>query len=291
MADFANAEAGLYGEDDMFLVYKLRARWRCIEKDHVKLRRQLVSLISSNNRDNRALNDQLQKWNGVLKDSGFPEFRKDDLRGVELSGLTISGQNRSHVWLRNVYLDYSECHLLRLVNANLYGASMAGLKATQIDLSHATAHGVSFIGSYLPDCRMLGADLGYCDFTNALVSHGVFDGANCHGADFSSALCLKASFDHTPHPQTGKGIYANLTDIKWDDHTRFTEVVFNEFLKEQNPKLAKYIHNQRNAKTPKEELASSVELKPGAFGFAVDLPKLFGALKLAWKNRKNRTQP
>jgi hypothetical protein len=30
-ADCANEEAGVYGQDDIFMVYKLRARWRLIE--------------------------------------------------------------------------------------------------------------------------------------------------------------------------------------------------------------------------------------------------------------------
>jgi hypothetical protein len=290
LADYANAEAGLYGEDDMFLVYKLRAKWRLIDRDHVRLRRELATVLSSNDKDNNVLNHQRQNWNCVLKGSGFPEFQENDLRGSNLSGLTIAASGGGRLLLGNVRLDYAECHLLRLLDANLYGATLTGVKATRLDLSHATAHGVSFRCCYLPDGRFLGADLGSCDFTYALISHCLFDGANCYGADFSSALCLKASFDCYPHPQTSKRTYSNLADVVWDDNTRFQEVVFNEFLIEQNPKLAEHIRDQRNAASPKRELVSSVELKPGAFGFSIDLQKVFSALKLAWKGRKRRTQ-
>lgn len=89
LADYGNAEAGLYGDDDMFLVYKLRARWRLIEQNHLKLRQQLVNLLASNDKDNIALNKQLTGWNVLLDGSGFPVFSDNDLRGIDLSALTI----------------------------------------------------------------------------------------------------------------------------------------------------------------------------------------------------------
>ena len=289
-ADHGNAEAGFYGDDDMFLVYKLRARWRFIEKNHLELRRQLVNLIASNDKDNIALNKQLTDWNVLLDGSGFPLFSDNDLRGIDLSGLTISsGEGR--VWLRGVDLSYSECHLLRVVDANLYGAKLVGVKATQLDLTNCTAHGALFQASYIPDTQFRGSDLGYCDFSNSLLSHSIFNGANCHGANFSSALLLKASFGFFADPQTGKRIYSNLSEVVWDENTRFEEVLFNEFLSEHNSKLANYIQKQRNQKTVKEELASAVELKPGVFGLSVDLPGIFKAIKCYWKNRQEKTQP
>lgn len=290
ITDYANAESGLYGDDDMFLVYKLRARWRLVENDHVKLRRQLLELLSVNDRENAILNKQLQKWNELLKNSGFPEFKSNDLRGVDLSGLTISKLDGSRVWLRGVDFSYSECHLLRLVDANLYGATFVGVKATQMDISYSTAHGVSFQASYLSDGKFVGTDLGFCNFNNALLSHCVFDGANCHRCDFSSALLLKASFDHLVTSQSGKRIYSNLSEAISDENTRFSEVFFNEFLNEQNPGLTRYIQEKRDLKSVKEELTSSVEIKPGAFGFAVDLSRVFKTLKRMWIKGRSQTQ-
>lgn len=181
--------------------------------------------------------------------------------------------------------------MLRIVDANLYGAKLVGVKATQLDLTNCTAHGALFQASYIPDTQFRGADLGHCNFSNSLLSHSIFDGANCHGANFSSTLLLKASFGHFAHPQTGKCIYSNLSGVVWDENTRFEEVSFNEFLSEQNSSLANYIQEHRTQKTVKEELASAVELKPGAFGLSVDLSGILKAIKRYWKNRKKKTQP
>jgi uncharacterized protein YjbI with pentapeptide repeats len=290
LSDYANSEAGLYGEDDMFMVYKLRARWRLIERDHKKLRKKVAETLESNDKDNLALNAQLKAWNTILSGSGFPLFEENDLRGMDLSGLTITPQAEGRVWLRGVNLSYSESHLLHLVNANLYGAKCSGIKAVQVDFSYATAHGVCFGGSYMPDGRFIGADLGFCDFRHALLSHCVFDGANCHAADFSSALLWKASFDNYTDSQSDKRIFSDLSKVVWNDETRFAEVVFNDFLTEQNKALADHIHDQRTLKTAKQELASSIEMKPGAFGFSVDLSRVLGALKAAWRKRKKNTQ-
>ena len=128
LADYANSEQGFYGENDMFMVYKLRARWRLVEEDHKSLREHVRQLLSRNDRDNALLNDQLDKWNEKLADSGFPTFAKNDLRGMDLSGLIIAPQGQAHIWLRQVDLSYTESHLLQLVNANMYGARCVGEK-------------------------------------------------------------------------------------------------------------------------------------------------------------------
>ena len=289
LSDYRHSEAGLYGEDDMFMVYKLRARWRLVERDHTILRKQIAELLSRNDRDNRILNAQVKSWNTILSDSGFPLLEENDLRGMDLSGLTITPKDEGRVWLRGVNLSYSESHLLRLVNANLYGAKCVGMKGTQVDFSHATAHGVSFRGSYIPDSRFVGADLGFCEFKNALISHCLFDGANCHGADFSSAILWKSSFDIFTDPQSSKRFFSNLSKVVWDDETRFAEVVFNDFLPEQNKALAEHIRELRTQKTIKQELTSSIEMKPGAFGFSLDLSRVLGALKTAWRKRRRKT--
>lgn len=290
LADYANSEQGLYGADDMFMVYKLRARWRLIEHDHKLLREHICELLSMNDRDNNPLNEQLEKWNGTLADSGFPTFEKNDLRGIDLSGLSIAPQGQPHVWLRQVDLSYSECHLLQLQSVNMYGARCIGMHATQIDLRYATAHGTVFRCCYMPDAQFAGADIGDCDFRNALLSHSVFDGSNCHGTDFSSANLWKASFDSHVDQRTGKRVFTDLSDVEWDEDTRFSEVLFNNFLPEQNKALYDFICTLRSPTTVKDHLVSSVEMKPGIFGFSLDLAKVFSGCRAALKQIGRKTQ-
>lgn len=286
LADYANAENGLYGNDDMFMVYKLRARWRLIEKDHLKLRKILADLLGSNDKDNYTLNNQLQKWNAILNESGFPLFEDNDLRGADLSGLLIKSANEDRVFLRGLDLSYSECHLLKIAGANLYGAKLMGIKGAQIDLSHCTCHGASFQASFLPDCKFIGSDLGFSNFKNALLSHGIFDGANCSNSNFSSSLLLKTSLNYFVSDIASKRIYTDITDITWDDNTRFEEVLFNEFLKDQNVDLAKHIQELRNPTSMQEGITSALEVKPGAFGISLDLKRLLDTLRRAFRYKK-----
>ena len=288
LADYANSKQGHYGADDMFSVYKLRARWRLVEQDHKSLREQMSQLLSRNDRGNDLLNEQLAKWNEKLAGSGFPKFEKNDLRGIELSGLSIAPQGQAHVWLRQVNLNYAECHLLQLQNVNMYEASCIGMHATQIDLCSATAHGTVFRCANIPDAHFVGADVGACDFRHALLSHSVFDGANCHGANFSSANLWKATFDSHLYASTGKRVFTDLSDVEWDDDTRFSEVLFNDFLPEQNKTLYNFIIELRSPTTAKDQLASSVGMKPGIFGFSLDLIKAYGGCKTAWKQIRKK---
>ena len=171
-ADAPALEAGWYGTDDMFLIYKLRARWRLLNPDHPELRRQLADLLVHNDRDNNLLNSRISDWNQTLAGSGFPEFADGDLRGVDLSGLHIVGQGDGPVLLRHVDLRYAELHYLGLPRANLYGAQLTGIKAVSArfdgaNLGGCLARGADFIGA-----SFAGADLGSADFTAGKLRAG-----------------------------------------------------------------------------------------------------------------------
>ena len=289
-SDYSNSKDGLYMEDDMFVVYKLRARWRLVERDHIALRELIKQLLIKNDKNNNLLNEQLNRWNDTLAGSGFPLFRENDLRGMDLSGLSIVPQGSDRVWLRHVDLSYTESHLLQMQNVNMYGAQCVGMRGTKLDLQSATAHGVVFRCSFIPNARFAGADLGYCNFSYALLSHAVFDGANCHGADFTSTNLWKASFDSYIDLYSEKRVFTDLSCVKWNADTSFAEVLFNDFLTEQNKALADHILEIRCQKTFSKQLASAIEMKPGIFGFSLDLSKIFGGLKAAWKAIKKKIQ-
>jgi uncharacterized protein YjbI with pentapeptide repeats len=288
--DYGNAEAGVYGANDIFSVYKLRSRWRLVNKDHTKLKAELVELIGENDRDNTLLNGRRKEWNIKLRDSGFPLFDHNDLRGVDLSGQTVKPLNGKMTFLRRVDLSFAECHLLHLRDANLYEAKLTGVKGVQFDLSRSLCHGVSFAASYLPGTKFVRSDLGFAKFTWALVSLSNFNGANCHAADFSSSMLRRSTFEYAIDQSSDAHtkIYADLKDVKWDSKTAFEEVAFNEFLSEQNKPLYDFVTFLKSGRTATGDLLDSISTKPGAFGFSVDLRKLGSSIRnllRRWKHR------
>jgi uncharacterized protein YjbI with pentapeptide repeats len=248
----------------------------------------VAELLTRNDRNNELLNSQLKQWNCILAGSGFPLFGENDLRGADVSGLAIVPRGRERIWLRGVDLSYSEVHLLQIEGADLYEARCVGIKGAQLDLSHVTAHGTSFTGALVLEGHFFGADLGFCDFRDALLSHSDFGGASCYGADFSSATLYRASFHSYADPESGHRTFSDLSNVSWNSDTRFTEVLFNDFLPEQNRRLAEHIGDLRSRGSVQQELVSSVEVKPGAFGVAVDLVRLARTLRGLWRRARRR---
>lgn len=78
---------------------------------------------------------------------------------------------------------------------------------------------------------------------------------------------------------------ADLTDVKWNEKTRFEECYFNELLSEQNPRLYEYIEAVKAGRTVGAELLSSFEAKPGIFGFSVDLKALGAGIRRWFFNK------
>ena len=290
LADAHHASSGLYGGDTVHDVYRLRARWRLVERDHAALKKSLASILGNNDRENRILNGALKTWNDALSGSGFPHFRENDLRGADLSGQVIRGDAGETVHLRGVDISYSECHLLRIESANMFGAKMVGVKGSHMDASHATCHGASLRASSLPWSRFICADLGFVDFTHATLSLSSFDGANCYGANLSSALLRGATFDCATALSDKATHYTDLTDVKWDRDTVFDRTMFNTLLMEQNPRLFERIQAVKRGLTLKDEVVECLEVKPGAFGVHVNVKKLWSIVteKLPWLRPRPR---
>lgn len=120
---------------------------------------------------------------------------------------------------------------------------------------------------------------------HSILAMGVFDGANCHGIDFSSSLLRKASFG-TVKAKNNTSKCADLIAAKWDNQTRFEQVVFNNFLREQNKELYEHIETLRTGRSAGSDIFDSIETKPGVLGFSVDLKKLGAGLK-RWFVQKN----
>lgn len=291
--DIHNSTHNLY-PDDMYEVYKLRARWRLIEKNHSKLKIMISELLSNNDADNHILNSQLIVWNETIKDKNAPLFEKNDLRGIDISGLTLIPKNGKYVNLKRINFSYSEWHLLSIENANLYGSTCVGIKGHQIELPGAICNGVNFSYSNMPYSIFKDADLSFTDFHAVAAQISCFDGANFYDANLSSCQLRKSTFLST-NIQNGMTRYADLSKVKWNDETSFEECVFNELLQEQNKDLFKHRQELINRDTIGAELLSSIEIKPGIFGISIDFRRVFKYIKnpiykgfkLMW--RKNKT--
>lgn len=276
LSDYSHVAAGLYGGDSMKHVYKLRARWRLIDKNHPRLKARIVEMIALNDRESVRLNHTLQEWNRILEGSDFPLFGHNDLRGVDLSGQSISGATRGPVYLRRANLRYAECHLLRIENANLYRADLTGVKGVQMDISQATAHGIRLRVAYLSQSCFVAADLGSADCRHVFAPLANFDGANCSRADFSGAFLRRASFGvcaGSDHAGSGR-LYSDLSAARWDDRTVLSEVRTNELLQEQNRQLHDRILSVREGRSLARDVLSSLEVKPGLFGVSIDIRRL-----------------
>ena len=274
---YALCDLGVFGDDSMFTIYKLRARWRYLHTSHRALKDSIERLLSENDRDNEALNEQLEQWNDRIADTCLPRFEPGDLRGIDLSGLFIA-PTRDRVYLRRVDLSYSDCHALRIEHAYLYQAKARGLHANQLDLQDCTCQGTDFAGSYLPEGQFVRSDLSSCSFVHCLLTGSRWDGANCSECDFSDSMLWKGSFGLSEVSDGEKTIrlVCNLTDARWNKRTDFREIAIHEDLKVQNHRLFRTVMDCRSAPRGSlvSELSDSIEVKPGVLGISVDVGRI-----------------
>jgi len=69
-------------QDSLEFIFSLRARWCALFPSVVEYRQTIVELLRKNDRGNKILNLQLEKWNKYLNENGFTPFEENDLRGI-----------------------------------------------------------------------------------------------------------------------------------------------------------------------------------------------------------------
>lgn len=268
-------------QDFLEFIFSLSARWCALFPSVVEYRKTIIELLRKNDRDNEILNTQLEKWNKYLNENGFTPFGVNDLRGINLSGLRIEGGPYQGAWLRNVDLSFAELSLAQLRGVNLYGARLAAVSAVHTNFSFSVCSSADFSNSFVSNGHFEGADISNANFTESLCHLCCFDGAILYATDFTSAQCTQISLQ--PLTYTFQGVEkkraTNISNLKYDG-TNFEGVKTVDIDWSENLPLKETIESQ-NIGTPEKvkgniwnRFVESTELKPGWFGFSVDLKKL-----------------
>jgi len=122
--------------------------------------------------------------------AGERNFENVDLRGAQLTDLTLTG--------------------IRLRNADLRGATLNGASLWGADLSGAALEGASLRATDLRRAYMAGADLQCADLTYALLISADLTGVTLRGANLSHAdlyCALMSAEQHNAAIEAGALVY------------------------------------------------------------------------------------
>jgi len=275
------AKQVLQVSDRIGYVASLCARWCALFPSVVEYRERLAAVLRANDRENKLLNLQLQKWNEYLGRHGFTPFEHNDMRGVNLSGFRLQGATYAGIWLRNVDLSFSELSLTQLQGANLYGARLQGLSSAYASFGFAVCSGADFSHGCLSNAHFDGADLSNANLSDCLCHRASFDGAMLIDVALTGSQCTEISLQPLAYTHHGveKRRHAVLHGVQYaraDFRGTNTENV--DWTK--NPAMKAEIERQNDVfrKDKKRSLwnriVDATELKPGWLGFSLDLKKV-----------------
>jgi len=262
-------------------VYKLRVRWRLIEKSYAKLKSELAKIISLNDENNNFLNSKILEWNKKIVGTNLPIFEENDLRGVDLSGLDIRPLDHDRVQLKNVDLSFSSCAVLQIKGANLYGSKLIAIFAPDSSFADCICARTTFLNAFLSRSKFQNTCLSFSDLKYSLCHLVNFDGANLYKADVGNSQLTNCSFNYVDLvSQNGYKYkkYPCLDGIRWNTKTLFSNSYFVN-LENSNPVLLKYIKEKQVGQSLSKEnipniIADTVEVKPSLFGISIDIKKI-----------------
>ncbi len=276
----ANSDLDLLGLS-LTEILALRARWCALFPSVGAYRAELSTLLRDNDRNNSAINRQLRKWNKYLGTHGFPTFEENDLRGVNLGGLELSGKPHEGIWLRHINLSFSECSVVQLIGVNLYGANLRFVHAYQAnlqgsicataDLTYSDFAATKFDAADLHATNLAHANLFRAQFTGAKLSEANLSASNCTDCDFRS-LSITSGLAKTDRR-------TDLTSVRWDTSTRFNGALIDAPTWRGSAELLEFILSCNQDQGPQlgfwKRLMKAIQLRPGWFGISVDLRQLF----------------
>lgn len=259
-------------------VFALRARWCSLFPSIVEYREEITQLLKDNDRENKLLNETLLGWNKRLKELNLPLFEINDLRGINLGGLELSGEPYDGIWLRNVDLKFSELSLAQLNGANIYNADLRASVAIHGSFINTIASQANFSYSFLSQSRFELSDLNSASFRNALCYQAQFDGAILNNASICGAMLKDTSFKSIEFDDKGiaKSKTSSLVGLSWNAETELddSDLLVSGALIDKE--LKEYLSLDRSEqKKWMYRLYDSVQLKPGMFGVGIDIKALF----------------
>lgn len=267
--------------DAVEFAFSLCARWCALFPSVIEYRDSIAKLLLANDRENLTLNAQLEKWNEYLAPHGFTPFEKNDLRGINLSGLKLGGPPYSGINLRNIDLSFSEMSVCQMNGVNLYGSRLNGTNFSFGRLAFSICASADLSHCCLSNTNFDGADLGYALIKNSLCHKASFQGAVLSHAEFSKSQCTEINLKPLSYKENGKDKrrYTEISGITYTD-TRFIGTSTEEIDWTKNPKLRSFIDDQNSVfqgdnKGLWNKIVQAAELKPGWLGFRIDLKKLF----------------
>ena len=259
-------------------VFAYRARWCALFPSIIEYREEITQILKNNDRENLLLNQNLTVWNKRIAGLDFPLFETNDLRGINLGGLELSGKPYEGVWLRNVDLRFSDLSLVQLDGANLYNADLSVSVAMYGSFMNVIASLAKFNHSFLIQSRFELADLNAANFSFAQCYQAQFDGSILNNASVCGANLKNTSFKSVEFNDKGIIKYkkSDLTDLNWDSETSLEDsdllnsgALFDEELK------GFLLMDNTEKKKLFARLYDSAQLKPGLFGVGFDIKEFF----------------
>ncbi|HAN22094.1 MAG: hypothetical protein A2Y15_03795 [Clostridiales bacterium GWF2_36_10] len=208
-----------FSQDQLMCILGLRARWCALFKDSVDYRNSISKLLHNNDQKNVVLNTQLEKWNEYLSSHGFTQFEKNDLRGVNLSGLDLSGNDFSGINLAHLDLSYSDFSVANLRGAYLYNSKIEYSNGLFCDISMAILDQTRFKHSLFSNSWFLCSSFSFSQIVESIFYNSRFDGANLYKTSVIGSSFQNATFEMYKSNETRNSKPCNIEEVVGDEKT------------------------------------------------------------------------
>ena len=248
----------LFKDPELKHIIRLSSRWCALFENVLDFREQISQLIINNDRKNDLLNEKLNKWNLYLKNNGFESFQTNDLRGICLAGLDLSGKPYEGINLAHVDMSFSELSVASMSGAYMYGAKLDYAHAFFADMSFSIMHHLKLDYGMFSNSLLCCSSLFNSSLTNTSFFSCNLDGiqlqqVNINGSDFTDA-----TFDTYLDINNGEKKRTKIEKVTGDNETRAD---FNFTNEQKNSILSKFWN--------------AIDIKPGCGGISFDIKGFF----------------
>jgi len=184
-----------FSNDQLLHILRLRARWCALFKDSIDYRNSISQILLNNDRKNMVLNKQLEEWNNYLSTHGFELFGKNDLRGINLSGLDLSGGDFSGINLAHIDLSFSDFSVSNLSGVYLYDSKLEYSNGVFCDMSMAILDQSCFKHSMFSNSWFLCSSFSFTRMLDSVFFNSRFDGTELYKVNIMGSSFENATFD------------------------------------------------------------------------------------------------